>query len=544
MTVRHVSHPATKHRGNEFRPFFWVDSNLRVSYWPEVTAKAMRVSPRHAVGRWCWEVVHGIRSNLPPPPCYAFCPVSGHDRRDTWSPPGFRASGSFRCAAISQPDAASGAVVWFPLTRALAERPAVPWEELIIRGCLSARLDNLSETVDSIRRLCGADDTEVFLIDPVHGEVNLVDCEGPDRDVFLERTRIPLGAGYPGTVAAKQKPLWTTNFQNDRLFLRQGVKKCGITSFIGFPLSDGRKPLGYLGVAWRDARISLDWILRTLDTVCPLLLLALPPSRVALPVPEPAGTNAPLAIRCFGTFEVFRHGSRLPTRLFLRRKAITLLKILLLHAGRPVHRDMLVEQLWPGCDHDHGVNSLHSTVHALRSAIESYRDGRKAVYICGQDDSYFFGLDSPHDVDLFRFDELVKKIREARHRGESRERLVALIEEAVSLYRGDLFADDPYTEHFESRRRHQRQRYLELVQELARERIAAGCAADAVNPLRAALELDPGREEIHRALIEALLHANCKSQAREQYEACMHVLREDLGLEPHPQTLALRELLY
>lgn len=544
MTVRHVSHPASKHRGNEFRPFFWVDSNLRVSYWPEVTAKAMRMGTRHAVGRWCWEVVHGIRGKNPPPSCYAFCPVIGHDRRDTWSPPGFCASGSFRCAAISQPDSANGAIVWFPLVRTLAECPSVPWEELIIRGCLSARLDNLSETVDSIRRLCGADDTEVFLIDPVHGEVNLVDCEGPDRDVFLERTRIPLGAGYPGTVAAKQKPLWTTNFQNDRLFLREGVKKCGIKSFIGFPLSDGHTPLGYLGVAWRDAKLPLDWILHTLDTVRPLLLLALSSPRRLSPVCESGETAAPIEIRCFGPFEVLRAGSRLPARLFLRRKAISLLKILVLNVGKPVHRDVLVEQLWPGCDHAHGVNRLHSAVHALRAAIEPWRGGRNAAYVCGQDDSYFFGMHSPHFVDLFRFDELVRKVREARHRGECRERLIALLEEAVSLYRGDLFADDPYDDHFESRRRHLRQRYLEAVRELAEEKIGAGCAADAVVSLRAALELDPGREEIHRVLIQALLQANCKSQAREQYEACLHVLREDLGLEPNPQTLALRGLLY
>src|SRR4051812_20632511 len=51
------------------------------------------------------------------------------------------------------------------------------------------------------------------------------------------------------------------------------------------------------------------------------------------------------------------------------RKAKTLVKIVALAPGRRVHRDVLIEQLWPHGDGASGANNLHQVMHAARRVI-------------------------------------------------------------------------------------------------------------------------------------------------------------------------------
>ena len=85
---------------------------------------------------------------------------------------------------------------------------------------------------------------------------------------------------------------------------------------------------------------------------------------------------------CFGGFDVRLQGRTVPPEEFIRRKALLLLKILVMSAGNPVHRDALVEGLWPGVDPRSGVNRLHGVLHALRNATEPFKEQRRWIYVC------------------------------------------------------------------------------------------------------------------------------------------------------------------
>jgi SARP family transcriptional regulator, regulator of embCAB operon len=69
--------------------------------------------------------------------------------------------------------------------------------------------------------------------------------------------------------------------------------------------------------------------------------------------------------------------------------------------------------------------------------------------------------------------------------------------------------------------------------------IARGDAALAARDAAEAIRMDPFRESAHRLLIRAHLAAGDRAAAARAYEACRTLLRDELGVEPSEETVAL-----
>jgi DNA-binding SARP family transcriptional activator len=528
-------------RGEPFRPFFWVDDRFRVLDWPEATAGALRRPARAAMGRPCWEVIAG-NAHTPPatcrqcqlPRCRALAAAPGR-----FPPPAARTGG---CAVLPLPGPARETLVWLPFS-SMVPGPAasVRLESLVIRGALAGRLHSIEDTLDGLRRACGADDCELFMLDPAAKEVILVDCEGADRDAFLERTRMPLGIGYPGTITLQQKPRFTNRFQQDELFLRTSVKQRGIHSFLGVPLLAAGQPLGYLGLGWRNAAVPMAWALRVVDDLRTLVTVALHDR--PLPLARDAQVDPPLAIRCLGTFEIAQHGRVIEPGAFGRRKALELLKILVLQRGAPLHRDQLAELLWPGVVARSAANRLHGIVNALRSTLERQRHRRSSQYILCRDDHYLFNMQAPHSIDVHQFVDLLAAARSARRQGAEQQALGAY-EQAIALYRGDLYADSADDETFEPQRMRLRHSYLDAVRAVAGAKLRAHQDEEALAALRQALALEPVALDLQELLITRLAQIGRMVEARQQYQSCRRALRRHLDMELPARMRALEQLLY
>ncbi|MFO1364707.1 MAG: BTAD domain-containing putative transcriptional regulator [Burkholderiales bacterium] len=523
-----------------FRPFFWVDDAFRVRGWPEATARALRVPARAAVGRSCRAVLGGIGTGAAAERC-ARCPAACAARTaDVAHAPDDPLH--THCTILPLPEPGGGAIVWLPLSHIVAGGAAsAQLERAVARGVLAERLGSVAGTLEGLRRVVAADDCELFLVDPSGKEVVLVDCEGPDRAAFMERTHMPLGAGYPGTVTLLQQPLFTNEFQRDRRFLRQAVKRRGIRSFIGVPLGADGRPLGYVGVGWRDDAVPMEWGLRLLEEVKSLVPIALPGRHAG--ARAETRQEGELAVRCFGPFELVRDGQRIRLESFGRRKAVQLLKCLLLQRGTPVHRDRLVELLWPDAPPRAGANRLHGVVSALRSTIERGRGPRTSAYVLCDEDRYRFNTEAPHAVDLFDFLDRVDAARGARRGGDD-ERALGLLEDALRLYRGDLFAEDAEEDPFEPQRVRLRHTYLDAARMRAELCVRSGRPDEAIWTLRAALDVEPAALDLYESLITLLARAGRVGEARQQYECCRAALRRYLDMEPPARTRALEKLLF
>ncbi len=184
-----------------------------------------------------------------------------------------------------------------------------------------------------------------------------------------------------------------------------------------------------------------------------------------------------IGIFLLGRFLVERDGIALPHDAWRRSRPIDLLRLVALAPGRCLHREQVIDRLWPDKDLASGANNLHRALHDLRAVL-----GRGAVEL----DKGVARLDPSVRLDVEDF--------EAGIRSPDRSIRAA----ALALYRGDLCPDDPYSDALEVRRVTLRQRFVEASIRLARDATAAGDDALVLEVYRRLAEVDPSDENVAR----------------------------------------------
>ena len=231
---------------------------------------------------------------------------------------------------------------------------------------------------------------------------------------------------------------------------------------------------------------------------------------------EASREAATLRIYLLGRFAVDYKGVPIAPTEWKRRRPVDLLTHLALAPGHVLHREELIDRLWPDKDLDAGANNLYRTLHDLRRVTHEdvVRVERGAVRL--------------HDstwVDVGAFEEAVSS--------GSLERL----QEAVELYQGDLLPDDPYSDHVQPRRVALRQRMIDAVLQLCRN---GDVPSDKrIGFLRGMLEMDPTLEEGHRLLMTALAEAGRPKDAVAQFKLCVEALHKHLEATPSSSTQEL-----
>jgi DNA-binding SARP family transcriptional activator len=104
-------------------------------------------------------------------------------------------------------------------------------------------------------------------------------------------------------------------------------------------------------------------------------------------------------IRTFGGLTVYRHHSPVVIS-WESQKARLLFCYLLITSDQWVHRDQLMELLWPGCARDNGSKNFKTTLSRLR---KSFRGARNLNPVISQGDAYRLNFEAIScDNELFR----------------------------------------------------------------------------------------------------------------------------------------------
>src|SRR3954466_2370047 len=170
------------------------------------------------------------------------------------------------------------------------------------------------------------------------------------------------------------------------------------------------------------------------------------------PVPQ-------LRLGLLGGFRAERVGVDSAVTGWQRRSAKTLTKLLATTPGHALHREQLVDILWPGVDFDSALNSFGKALHAARRALEPELLPRESSAYLRMRDS-MVALETEHvwiDADDF---ELLAE-RALRH-GD-----VAAYEAALTAYGGDLLPEDRYEDWCAQRRNCLEELHLRLLLGLA-----------------------------------------------------------------------------
>jgi predicted ATPase len=226
-------------------------------------------------------------------------------------------------------------------------------------------------------------------------------------------------------------------------------------------------------------------------------------------------------IRLLGGFSVEVDGAPIGDRTWRLRKARTLVKVAALAPGRRVHRDVVVELLWPDRPATAGANNLHQTLYAARRAL-----GDPAALTLADD---VLALSPAARIDVEEFER-------AAADGDP--------EAALALYPGELLPEDRFEPWTEGRRAALAELQLQLCVRAAAGHAARGDSATGIALLARAAADAPRYEPVRRALMEALAAAGRRQDALAQFEQLRDALRAHNEADPDPETRALyRDLL-
>ncbi|MFO7682004.1 MAG: BTAD domain-containing putative transcriptional regulator [Chloroflexota bacterium] len=212
-----------------------------------------------------------------------------------------------------------------------------------------------------------------------------------------------------------------------------------------------------------------------------------------------------------------------PVMGFASEKELLLLCYLLLNPGEQ-SRPQLAGLLWGEMSEERARANLSTAVYNLRqllpNAITAYR--KTAV----------FNPDQPVWLDT-------AVLQQAIHADDE------TLATAVGLYRGP-FLEGVYPQEapeLEAWLQQERERWRLLaltgLDRLAHSQTRAGEWAAAIATLRRLLDLEPWREESHRALMRLLAGSGQFNAALAQYKTCRALLLEELGVEPMAETTAV-----
>jgi DNA-binding SARP family transcriptional activator len=202
------------------------------------------------------------------------------------------------------------------------------------------------------------------------------------------------------------------------------------------------------------------------------------------------------------------------------------LRLLAVNAGEPVHREVIVDALWPNLPEPAARHNLHVAISSLRRVLDSVTRGTSQSLLSRNGKSYILGQGTALLTDLQRFDALVAHATACRRAGDptAEERALAA---AVECYRGAVLPEDGPADWVVDVRDRYSVAAAEAAGRLADVLLARGRLAPAVAAVTQSLQIDPLRDGSWRTLIAAHEQAGQPAEAaraRRKYAAVLESL--------------------
>jgi predicted ATPase/DNA-binding SARP family transcriptional activator len=235
-----------------------------------------------------------------------------------------------------------------------------------------------------------------------------------------------------------------------------------------------------------------------------------------------AGEDADLVVRALGPFEVVVRGRAIGAWPYTKPKE--LLAYLLYHPqGRT--RVEIGQAIWPGAAPAQVRNSFHVTLHHLRKTLG------ESQWIIIENERYRVAADVSIAFDVTAFEQ---DVREGIATGA-----VDVLPRAMQRYRDHFLAGEPAAAWRDDVQDRLRRLYCDAGVRLGELLTASGEAEAAASAFEAVVAREPLHEEAHRGLLLAWAHAGKRVHAMRHYERLATLLREELDMEPEPETIEL-----
>lgn len=248
-----------------------------------------------------------------------------------------------------------------------------------------------------------------------------------------------------------------------------------------------------------------------------------------------ADADYALRIQLLGAFRVILGEQAVSASSWRLQKARSLVKLLALAPGHQMHREHVMELLWPDLEPEAAANNLYYALHIARRALAGERHRPHSVATVLRFEQHILSLHPAVslwiDVDTFE--------RAAAAAMASQDS--TLYQAAIALYTGDLLPEDRYEDWCISRREALRETYLTLLLTIAKLYEQHQSYQLGIESLQRALAADPTREEIYVSLMRLYALTGQRTQALHQYAQLKEMLRRELGAEPDQESQRLHD---
>ena len=236
-----------------------------------------------------------------------------------------------------------------------------------------------------------------------------------------------------------------------------------------------------------------------------------------------------LRIGLLGGFRVAAGPRVVAADAWRRRKPAAVIKLLALAPGHRLHREQLMDALWPDLAPGAAAANLRKAVHYARRVLATV-DAAHLIASAGE----LICLPFEHlwvDVDAF-----LAAAARARRTGDP-----AVYAEALELYCGGLLPDDPYEDWAIAPREELQSEFAALLDERAGLLEARGELEGAVRAAQRLVAVEPLREDGHVRLIRLYALAGRRGEALRQYQDLREIMERELGIEPSAEAQRLHE---
>jgi DNA-binding SARP family transcriptional activator len=261
------------------------------------------------------------------------------------------------------------------------------------------------------------------------------------------------------------------------------------------------------------------------------------------PRDEPSGTHlqppvSTLRVQTLGGFRIWRAESELEPSVWGRGKALQLFQFLVTIRRRPLHKEQIIDQLWPELDVEAGDRDFRVALHSIYRALEPERPARAASQFVRRNDlAYGLNVDAMWiDADVLETEIAKGNASLPTHPEEAIEHYGA----AAALYAGDYLPERRYEDWTSAERERLETLALGAITTLA-ELMVERTPLESIRLTERVLAIDPVWEDAYRVQMRAYLAEGNRPLAIRAYQRCVQVLSKEFGIVPLPETRGLYE---
>lgn len=248
-----------------------------------------------------------------------------------------------------------------------------------------------------------------------------------------------------------------------------------------------------------------------------------------------------LRVQTLGAFRVWRGEMELDGREWKRDKARQLFQLLLTQRRRPLQREEITEQLWPGLGPEAASRDFKVALNALNKVLEPARLAETpSAYITREGVTYGLRPGADLWLDAAEFE---RECEAGLRRGISLSDAGAHLQSALGLYSGDYLTEALYEDWASAERERLLTLYLRAADRLAGLLIDNEQWDEGARVCGLILARDACWERAYRLMMVAYARQGNRARALRIYQQCVEALRSELDITPSVLTLALAERL-